>query len=57
MQLCRGAHHSVNDLEMCRKDYIETYAKNPKPLVWKNASGENLKKVERSRQTLTATYA
>jgi len=54
-QIRRGVFHSVNHLERCLKDYIETYNEDPRPLVWTKPAGEILKKVERARQALAAT--
>ena len=53
----RGVFHSVNHLETCLMDYIETYNQNPKPLVWTKSAGEILKKVDRARQALAAVSA
>ena len=56
-QIRRGVFHSVDHLEKCLKDYIETYNENPKPLVWTKSAGEILKKVERAKKTLAAASA
>ena len=53
----RGVFHSVKDLERCLKDYIETYNKDPRPLVWTKSADEILRKVERARQALAAVSA
>ena len=53
-QLRRGVFHSVDHLEACLKDYIETYNENPRPLVWTKSAREILEKVERAKQTLAA---
>ena len=53
----RGVFHSVKDLEMCLKDYIKTYNRNPRPLVWTKSAAETLEKVERARQALAAASA
>ena len=50
----RGVFHSVKDLERCLKDYVETYNRDPRPLVWTKSAGEILTKVERARQALAA---
>ena len=50
----RGVFHSVDHLEACLKDYIETYNKDPRPLVWTKPAAEILEKVERARQALAA---
>ena len=53
-QIRRGVFYSVQDLERCLKEYIETYNENPRPLVWTKSAGEILKKVGRARQALAA---
>ena len=55
-QIRRGVFHSVNHLEQCLKDYIETYNEDPRPLVWTKPAGDLLKKVERAR-TAPATIS
>ncbi len=56
-QIRRGVFHSVKDLETCLKDYIKTYNRNPRPLVWTKSAAETLEKVERARKTLAAASA
>ena len=53
----RGVFHSVKDLERCLKDYVETYNRDPRPLVWTKSAGEILEKVERARQALASASA
>ena len=53
----RGVFHSVDHLETCLKEYIETYNEDPKPLVWTQPATEILEKVERARQALAAASA
>ena len=48
----RRVHHSVDHLETCLTDYIETRNENPRPLVWTKSADEILEKVEWVRQTL-----
>ena len=50
----RGVFHSVNHLETCLKDYIETYNEDPKPLVWTKPAAQILRKVERARLALAS---
>ena len=56
-QIRRGVFHSVKDLEMCLKEYIETYNEDPRPLVWPKSASKILEKVERARQALATASA
>ncbi len=53
----RGVFHSVKDLERCLRHHIETYDRDPKPLVWTKSATKILEKVERARQALAAASA
>ena len=42
-------------LEKCLRDYLLSYNKNPRPLVWTKTVDEILEKVHRSREALPKT--
>ena len=52
----RGVFHSVADLEMAIKDYLEHHNANPRPFIWTAPAAEILKKVARGRQVLESQH-
>jgi transposase len=52
----RGVFHSVADLEMAIKDYLEHHNADPRPFIWTAPAADILKKVARGRQVLESVH-